>query len=227
MIKAYLSALAKRVATDPSAMGLLACNIAAVAIAVFRPPISVAVLVLYWAECAIIGLFAIVKFGFAQILQLPEAERTVPGALKQTASTIVVPLFFLAHYGGFVLAGYAMTRDITGFEMRGRGVLDYELSEHLAAYMFSALPIVAGHAISFYRNFLGKREYERQDLMDLMVRPYLRVLPLIVVGAAAIILIKITHLPEAALLLIVPIKIIGDLEMHFRSHAVKLSPSEQ
>ncbi len=217
----YLRGLALRVAGDRSAAGLLACNVVAIAIAVFHPPVTMSVMFLYWAECVIIGLLNFIKLYYIPLSiskeDEDEWEQLSPG--KKMAFKNIRPGIFLVHYGGFVFILFTMLYALGEHEMRRGGLPGYDMASHLAGFWLPVLVIGAGHVASFFRNFLGKREYQGRSFEDQMFRPYKRVLLMLVVVFGGIAVVIVTGLPGMALLVFVPFKIIADLEAHFRERA--------
>jgi hypothetical protein len=88
----------------------------------------------------------------------------------------------------------------------------------------AALGLFGSHAVSFWTNFLGRREYETRSIDQQMIAPYGRVimlhLTLIFGGIAA----SLTGAPIGLLLVLVVLKTGLDLELHLREHR-KRGPS--
>lgn len=192
-------------------------------------------LVLYWIESGVIGLFNILKMARAE--GPSDATRgggiSFRGALGSDTSTAkgcAIP-FFAFHYGLFwivhgvfvfllplfaglfslftldgPLGGDAPGARITGATISVEGML------------LAALALTVSHALSFYLNFLGRREYQHVSVMSQMARPYGRVVVLhltIILGA---ILVATLGQPIALLVLLVVLKTALDLLLHLRSH---------
>jgi Family of unknown function (DUF6498) len=228
----YLRGLALRVAGDRTAAGLLAGNVVAIAIAVFYPPITMSVMFLYWAECVIIGLLNIVKLYYIDAqtvvpgyISLTESEWAQSSAAKKLAIRSVMPGFFLVSYGVCVFTLFGILASLAEHEMRSGGLPGYDMASHLAGFWPPVLVIGAGHVVSFYRNFLGKREYQERKLYEQMFQPYKRVALMFAIVFGGSVVVIVTRLPGMALLVFVPFKIIADLEAHFRERGVN-SPAE-
>lgn len=210
--------LARRISGDASAAGLLIGNLVAVAIALFHPPITMSLMFLYWAECAVIGVFNVIKLCY---FAPPLDEGVELKSLSFGARVFVksfTPGLFLVHYGGFVFICFTMLLALADHEMRKRGVQNFDSAAYYGGFLLPVALLAAGHAVSFFLNFLGKREYERRTAQDQMFRPYGRVLLMMVVIFGGISLVIITGLPTVAALLFVPVKLLADLRAHFRDH---------
>lgn len=82
----------------------------------------------------------------------------------------------------------------------------------------TAVGLTAYHAVSYWINYVGEREYERSGPVTLMIEPYRRVLVLhltIVLGAFAVAMIGA---PVGAVAVMVLVKTILDLRGHWREH---------
>ncbi len=197
------------------------------------------VVTLYWVENLVIGLFNIPKM----IICSPDPEALAAATSNQAGNSANLPPemntstahhalkffmvpFFVVHYGGFC-AGH-------GFFIFG--LLGRDASFSGPAGMFSGLPgmvgyvmssggswfvagLVISHGISFVTNFLGKGEWHRATLPQLMMAPYSRIVVLhvaILLGAFAVMLLGT---PIGMLILLILGKTLLDVKMHRRSHA--------
>ena len=157
------------------------------------------VMVLYWAENAIVGFYNVLK-----ILRIG-GERAVP-----------MTGFFCIHYGGFMFVHLV-------FVMRLFGPPDIALFPSLHD-VISALAPVAGslaatflsHGISYYVNFLRGREYERTTTDQQLFAPYRRMLVLhMTLIAGGWIIVTIGN-PVGALVVFVVLKTVIDAWSHLR-----------
>jgi hypothetical protein len=220
MVLAYLRRLALRVAADSSAAILLACNIVALAFAFFNPPVSVSMLFLYWAECAVIGILNVAKLHYVLPTGYDEAAlaRLTPGERIWVES--VGAGIFLVPYGLMLFGLFGMIYRLGEHEMQGKGVHHYDMAHHLAGFWFPVVLICGGHVASFFRDFLGKREYVGVSFEDQMLQPFKRAFIMCFVMFAAVAAIIVTGLPEFGLLFFIPFMIIASLEAHFRERGV-------
>jgi hypothetical protein len=132
-------------------------------------------MVLYWAESGVIGLFNVLKMlrvgGFAGI-------------------PIVV--FFLVHFGGFMLVHFVFTYALfVEPALKTEGA--YPVFAPAVADLFlslwpALLALFISHGISYRVNFVGRREFVGRTLNQQMGQPYARIFIMhiaIILGAAA------------------------------------------
>jgi hypothetical protein len=78
--------------------------------------------------------------------------------------------------------------------------------------------LVVSHGISFYSNFLGRKEYVGRKAQEQMAEPYKRIIVLhvtIIFGGWFIMLLRS---PVPALVLLIALKTAVDLRAHRREH---------
>lgn len=89
----------------------------------------------------------------------------------------------------------------------------------------AAVALFLSHGASFFLNYIGKSQYLTTSAMRQMFAPYSRVVVLhltILVGAFAV---AIIGAPIGALLVLVVVKTVFDLNLHLRTHAETTSPN--
>jgi len=138
------------------------------------------ILLLYWAENAIVGVFNILKMV------------TIARAHRDPQEFALVP-FFMVHYGLF-WAGHGVFLLVGGVLSGLVGQSD--VREILTAGWFFAEPqrlvsllsLAAGHAYTFFFHFLRRRQYHAITVDAQMVQPYSRVLVMhvTILGSAAL-----------------------------------------
>lgn len=171
-----------------------------------------AVMVLFWAESGVIGFYALLRLCY------------VAGW-----GAIFLGPFFLAHFGGF-MAGhfffiYALF--IRGVEADGTvaagadaGVLE-TLSDVFGPLYLALLALFLSHGISFFTNFLRRREYAGRDPSEQMKEPYKRIVVMhisIIFGGWFILALGT---PAWALVLLVVLKTGVDLAAHRKEHGAR------
>ncbi|MCZ6616582.1 MAG: DUF6498-containing protein, partial [Gammaproteobacteria bacterium] len=133
-----------------------------------------------------------------------ESAQPVPATHNSSSTTLLILLF------------------VYGFFVEGLGTNDgTQISEVAEDFMLlwpalSALAI--SHGWSFYRNFIGCREYIHKTLSQQMNEPYKRVVVMhltIIFGGFVVMLLE-TPLP--ALVLLIVLKIYADARAHKRQH---------
>jgi hypothetical protein len=187
-----------------STLALIAANLVPVAGTIFFDWKLSDVMVLYWAESAVIGLFNICKIA----------------VIGRWAALAAGP-FFLGHFGGFMAVHFLFIYTLFVKGPEGMDASGGDLTE--VARLFVGLwPALAAlfisHAYSFFTNFLGRREYRNRTVKDQMSEPYSRIvfmqLVLIVGGGLSMALGQ----AEPVLVAVIGLKIYFDVRAHIREH---------
>lgn len=165
-----------------------------------------AVLVLYWAESGIIGLFNIAKMA----------------VIGRWMAVLAGP-FFLGHFGGFMAVHFLFLYTLF---IKGPGSSDpagTSLDE--VALLFTSLwpallALFLSHGYSFFSNFLGRQEYRQLTLQEQMSRPYSRVifmhLVLIFGGGLSLFLGG----PTIVLMIVIVLKVFVDVRAHLKERSL-------
>lgn len=192
-------------------------------------------LVLYWIESGVIGLFNILKMARAESPGDPTRGGGITfrgslGADTSAGKGCAIP-FFAFHYGLFwvvhgvfvfllpLFAGLFSLFSLDGplgGDVAGGRISATAIS--VEGMLLAALALTVSHAISFYLNFLGRREYRHVSVMSQMARPYGRVVVLHLTIILGGILVAVLGQPIALLVLLVVLKTALDLLLHLRSH---------
>jgi hypothetical protein len=188
-------------------------------------------LLLFWCENVIIGVF-----GIARLIVASDTENAGEG--------LFLPAFFLIHYGGFMFGHFMLLFFLIhyGGFMFGHFMLLFAMySSHVAGAGQSAEPadyysmvienlnwiaVVAlfiSHGWSFVENYMGKREYENLRPGAAMALPYRRVMITHVALLAGGFFLVERGQPLVGLVLLVLLKIILDVTFHRREHS-RLGP---
>ncbi|QYU67880.1 hypothetical protein J4558_23930 [Leptolyngbya sp. 15MV] len=169
------------------------------------------VLLLFWAENVVIGLFQLGRMATVLVL-------------RQAFELLVTMPFFIVHYGGFA-AGHAMIL------LNLFGLRDAESAWGAVALLLAPggllvplLALVASHGFSFVVNFLGGGEWRAATPRQLMSEPYARVVILHAVLIAGGGLVVIMGAPVMAVALLVVVKIGVDVVAHRRRHRAAAIP---
>jgi len=172
-------------------------------------------LLLFWCENVVIGLFGI--------------ARLVVAASNDTLKEgFMLPLFFLVHYGGFMFGHFMVL-----FGMYSGSATDLPHDPlpadyyHLVLGNLSWVAILAlfiSHGWSFVENYMGRSEHERLSAMQAMGLPYKRmVITHVALIAGGFFLIEQGQ-PLAGLVILLFLKIGLDVTFHRREHSI-LGPS--
>ena len=188
--------------TSPSTLALIVANLVPVAGMIFLDWNLSDVMVLYWAESAVIGLFNLCKI-----------------ALISRWLTLLVGPFFLGHFGGFMAVHFLFIYTLFVKRLPGGNFSDGDLAD-VALLFFNLWPALAAlfisHAFSFFNNFIGRKEYKGKTLNKQMTEPYSRIifmhLVLIFGGGLTLILGELTPV----LLIVIGLKIFFDVKAHLK-----------
>ncbi|MGZ8201829.1 MAG: DUF6498-containing protein [Burkholderiales bacterium] len=189
----------------PSTLALVAANLLPLAGVLLFGWNLAAVMVLYWAESAVIGFYTVLKM-------------CVVGKL---GAIVGVP-FFLGHFGGFMAAHFAF---VYGLFIHGGGTAlpdvgaFAELREIFLPLWPALVGLLVSHGISFFVNFIGEREHEGNSMSELMTVPYKRLVVMHVTVILGGWIVLALGTPSPALLVLISMKIFVDLRAHRREHA--------
>jgi len=192
--------------TSPSTLLLIIANLVPVAGTIFLGWDLGNVMVLYWAESAVIGFFNICKI-----------------AMIGRWMALLAGPFFLGHFGGFMAVHFLFIYTLFVKGPAGMNAAGGDLAD--VAQLFVALwPALAAlfvsHAFSFFTNFIGNREYRKRTVKDQMSEPYSRIifmhLVLIFGGGLSLVLGQ----SEPVLLVVIGLKIYFDIRAHIKEHAL-------
>ncbi|NND57658.1 MAG: hypothetical protein HKN57_10410 [Xanthomonadales bacterium] len=196
-----------------STLALIVANLVPVAGAIFLGWNLSDVMVLYWAESAVIGLFNIAKMI----------------VIGRWAAGFAVP-FFIGHFGGFMAIHFLF---VYTFFVKGPGDMNVgggSLAEVglLFASLWPALAaLFASHAWSFFSNFMGRGEYRRRKVSDQMSEPYSRIIfmhMVLIFGGGLSMVIGQT---APVLVGVIALKVVFDVRAHLREHAPGKTPKSR
>lgn len=191
-----------------SSAALVVANLVPLYGAIFLDWAVFDIVLLYWLENVIVGFLNAVRMGVVPTKNKGPAEVFEKGFMI---------VFFLFHFGIFTTVHgvfvFSLFSDHGG--VGGVHDLPFLFAGHLK---WAILALIASHLISFFFNFLGRKEYLNTTVSKQMGAPYPRMLALhfaIVLGAAAI---DAMGQPLIFLVILVVGKTIADLSLHIRSH---------
>lgn len=177
---------------SPDALALLAAN-ALPLIGVLLLDWSLPeVLLLYWAESAVVGGFTVLKMTLA----------------RSWAALFYVP-FFCVHYGLFMLVHLVF---LVAVFLR-----DVDPRATLAHVGLGALALVASHGVSLVRNHLRGGERDRVTVDKLFMAPYGRIVVMHLTVLFGAMLALALGSPVPALVLLVVLKTAADLRAHLKA----------
>lgn len=168
------------------------------------------VMVLYWMESAVLGIFNVCKM-----------------LVINKVGGIFQSIFFIAHYSAFMAVHFLFIYSlfVQGDNPTGAGDSITEVIEMVSYLWPAVLGLFISHGYSFFSNFLGRREYVGRTLKKQMTEPYSRIMfmhvTLIFGGGLAMTLGDTVPV----ILLVILIKIVLDIKAHLKQR-VNLKPAE-
>lgn len=202
VIRSDVSTFVRRVPAlfrnDIPAIVLVVANVVPlITLAAKGEPIG-SLLVVYWLQMWIIGFWTAIKLI----------------VIARWAALAYVPMFFIMYLSivnifGFIAGG------LLDDQMRGTAwVQDFSLWN----YRVPAVTFFAAHGLSFYMNFLGRREDETTSWEKQMGLPFFRAMPMWVAAIIGGFVGSFFNTAAIAALCVMPIKTVIDLVSHFAEH---------
>lgn len=172
-------------------------------------------MLLFWLENVLLGIFNVIKMLFAQGDTVPDAKTPHDTSSPPTISggNIVLSLFFCFHYGMFCLVHgvfvfvlFASPKGLsTTFGHQGI------LLDTLGVLRWAILAIVLHHLIFLIVDYFGKAQYRHITVTEQMHEPYGRIMVLhITIVASGYVLMQL-GVPSVGLVLLVLFKTLVDL----------------
>jgi hypothetical protein len=186
-----------------SAIALVLANLIPLAGALLGYWSSYELMLLFWAENVVIGLFQLLRMGTVLVLR------------REMQMLFLMP-FFTVHYGLFTYVHGTFLALLLG----GGVTLEAAVVELVSpeALPWALLALVASHGLSFALNFLGEGEWRRVEPKALMKQPYGRVVLLHLVIIFGGVIAMAANDATIALAMLVVAKVAMDLRAHWREH---------
>jgi len=191
----------------PSALILLIANIVPLYGVLYLHWQVFPILLLFWLENVIVGVFNALKMLTAAGQWLTKIVMVPFFCFHYGMFTFVHGVFVFGLFGGYFTAGAPFPDDSSLF----RAMADYHL-------VWAILALLASHAVSFAVNYVGKGEYRQAKLPELMGQPYGRVVLLHVTILFGGFVVMALGAPAIALMLLVLLKTYIDITTHVREH---------
>lgn len=158
------------------------------------------VLLIYWAESAVVGFY-----NFCKIIVIGGRSSVFHGG------------FFVVHFGIFMTIHFMFLHEIFIRETDSGLSVSPQDAILLFINLWPALAaLFISHGFSFFQNFLGRKEYINRTVKEQMMEPYHRIVfmqVVIIIGATLTMLIGDS---TAVLLLAIIAKIVVDVIAHIR-----------
>jgi hypothetical protein len=196
-----------------SVIVLIITNLVPIYAVIFMDWQAFLVVFLFWTENIVIGFFNIFKMAFAP-----------PDTTGKWGPKYKIIPFFCVHYGMFALVHGIIVFAIFGsvFESDDlfAGISSTYHSLITPTFGWAVLALAASHTISFFVNYIGKGEYRRTSLQQLMVQPYARVIILHITVLIGGFLVMVLGSPVVGLILLIALKTYIDVYSHYRQHHI-------
>jgi hypothetical protein len=188
---------------DLSTISLIAANLVPIFGMLFFKWSIFSILFFYWFESAVIGFFTVIKM-------------LISSGKESQKSKMLLIIFFIFHFGIFMLVHLSF---IMVFLILTPSSHDsWSLSKLISNVLFPILALFISHGISFFVNFIGKKEYQKTSIGLLMAAPYTRVILMHITIILGMFIIMITGIPILVAVFFVALKTIIDLISHNLEH---------
>jgi hypothetical protein len=198
---------------SPSVVVLVLANLVPVYGVLFLRWDVFPVLLLFWLENVIVGIFNAARMLAAS-----------PNSLQALVMKIFLIPFFLFHYGAFTAAHGVFVVGVFGQVILAKSEAGFPNPEVLLQIarqyhlFYAAAVLAASHGFSFVWNYIGKGEYRRVTPGKLMGKPYGRVAVLHITIILGGFLVAMFGSSLPALVLLIVLKVGIDLRAHVREH---------
>jgi len=170
------------------------------------------ILILYWIENGIVGVFNLVKISLAAGPPESAVPRFKLGGAVQKAALLP---FFLVHYGMFWAVHGVFVFVLT---LMGGSLLGTDAGVSLAGVLIGAVGLLLSHTASLRLNYIGRGEYRHISPGAQFAQPYPRMIALHVTILLGGFFIMGLGQPLLLIALLVLLKTGLDLALHLREH---------
>jgi len=199
----------RKVLFYPSALVLIFVNTIPLLGVLFYAWDVTMIITLYWMESAVIGFFNIFKM--KAINSNNKFKPEIP--------------FFIVHYSMFMFGHFLFIVSLNIFKPDFGEVGNQFEAFSIVLDYFSALAVALffmflSHAISFFYNFMDKKEFVKQNMAKQMVAPYKRifVMHMVLIFGSWSIVGKEYQYSIVAIAILVVLKTLFDLAAHVFEH---------
>lgn len=203
----------------PSIISLIAVNVILLAMAILLDWSIFDVVVVFWVENLVIGFYNLIKIGFADGNEANKSGKddAPPGCMK----IFLIP-FFMMHFFGFCLVHGLFLIILFSGQAEGFSGNIFALYGEIFqsnAVIFGLIGMIISHGISFFTNYLGKKEYLYIGIKKQMMAPYKRIVVIhIFIIVAGYLIISSGKDAVLIMILFFVIKMVFDLRQHILEH---------
>lgn len=200
-----------------SALILVLANLAPLYGVIFLGWSLTMLMILYWSESGIIAFFTVLKL--IQAKDNPKLLRInphVPTSTVKASSKLAKVLFFILHFGLFML-GHLIFIFILFFNPASLAGDPFALGQQ---FLLNFGCLFVGHAFSYGMNYLYQKEYLHAKVDWLLWGAYQRVvfMHLVIMGCGFLSFVAFTNTPVVFMTFAVLLKLVADLHAHFKTH---------
>jgi hypothetical protein len=164
-----ISLAVKYIRGNSSMRSLILANLAIISLAVYEHWSFIEVMMLYWAQSVLIGLFNIIRMMTLKKYTYNEKEGTEANVESSAGIKIGISAFFAVHYGIFHVV-YLVFIYVFESILNPRG--SFEMSE-----IYPGLALFAAYYL-YDMIMTRRRDEETPNIMIIMIRPYARIVPM-------------------------------------------------
>ena len=208
-----------------SVVALIAANLIPIAGVLFFGWSLTTILLLFWLENGIIGLWNIPRIVLARAPVSPTSG-TIESVVGTGLTAIAVVPFFVFHYGLFWVVHGIFVVMLVPF-VAATGEAAGLRSVPVQALVIGGLALFVSHGISFFENYIGRRQYLAITPSRQMMSVYGRVGVLHVSIIFGALVTASLGSPIGFLLVLLVAKTIVDLRLHLREQLTRSDVASQ
>lgn len=172
------------------------------------------ILAIYWAETGVIGVYAILRILYADAKEEKGPDGVVAKIQSSSLGTLLLIVFLVFHFGMFMLVHGIFLVTLFSQVLESAGQFNF------SGVLIGIVSLFVSHGISFYRNYLQSEEYSEISANELMSQPYSRVMVMHFVIILSMFGMQFFgSFQQAALIILVVMKMIADIRAHIKEHA--------
>jgi hypothetical protein len=171
------------------------------------------VLAIYWMETLVIGILNVFKMIAAS-----------PRDMAMNVMKFFMIPFFIVHFGIFVLVQGVFillvipaVTETDSTEVTAN-IVDAIVEHTILGLWWPAAVLFGSHLFSFFWNYIGKKEYLKVELGNLMFKPYSRVIVQQFIAIFGVMLAAATSSVILIVVLVIIFKTAADAFAHIREH---------
>ena len=181
----------------------------------------------YWLEIIIIGLFNLAKIFVVCLFGSPWGDRVgSDNRLGDLLMSFIALIFFATKFGGVIIATFFLLLILPSAFVepevaKASGFIWKSLREMLSGVGYYVPVLLLSHGISFFVNFIGRKEFKKNTVFWLIVYPYVRCLAMMLVVIPSLLVAKtypVFGVTSTFAIALVAMKLVGDLFTHLRIH---------